>query len=415
MSVSDGQNADQTVLNAAFLSRTSNTSTSGQLDLDNADAVSGSTIANLQKELNGVASFTGRTLNGAKDEVPLWSSNSIGVITDNTKARVDAIQAEVESLGAADPANDVGTLFNLGIQTSVAASALTIALKIADGSTDPSGGSPVKISFRSSTATSGSYNIRSVTSALSLVVASGDTLGHGDAVAAPIYVYGIEFSGATEIAVSSIRQDEKSLSTTTAIASGASASGFYSTTARSNVPIRLFAIINSTQTTAGVWDAAPTDVSLASAFVDDRPYTYSEIERTSDFLQASPTASTVYIPSTSYSISVNPGVYTPRLYGVLYADLTSGNTVLMEMALGTSTTPGSGLLSDWQPVHISTFNGTDELDVSSVVFEDITVTTHSTIYINVRWFNWSGGPSVNTFGILANASYPSKFILTKKD
>lgn len=39
----------------------------------------------------------------------------------------------------------------------------------------------------------------------------------------------------------------------------------YSTTARSNVPIRLLAILDTTQTTAGTWAVAPTNVSLSLA------------------------------------------------------------------------------------------------------------------------------------------------------
>ena len=69
-----------------------------------------------------------------------------------------------------------------------------------------------------------------------------------------IYVYAIDNAGTVELAVSSTLLDQGSLQTTTAEGgAGAADSRFvlYSTTARSNVPIRLIGRIKSSQATAG--------------------------------------------------------------------------------------------------------------------------------------------------------------------
>lgn len=155
-------------------------------------------------------------------------------------------------------------LTNLAIATSVGSNALTVALKGNDGN-DPSVSNVVKIAFRDATAATGEYNQRSITAALSIVVSSGSTLGHTNGSASYIYVYAIDNGGTVELAVSSKQYDDGSILSTTAEggAGGAdSRTAIYSTTARSNVPIRLIARLKSTQATAGTWAANMSEISL---------------------------------------------------------------------------------------------------------------------------------------------------------
>lgn len=155
-------------------------------------------------------------------------------------------------------------LSNLSVSCSVGSSALTVAIKDQAGST-PSSSSPVTLSFRSSTAATGTYTRRQITGALSVVVSSGSTLGHADATNHYMYLYALDNSGTIELAISSAFYDEGSIVTTTAeggAGAADSSSVIYSTTARSNVPIRLLARLKSNQTTAGTWAAVPTEVSL---------------------------------------------------------------------------------------------------------------------------------------------------------
>lgn len=153
-------------------------------------------------------------------------------------------------------------IVNLGLSPSVAGSALTIALKQSDGSSDPSLSGPIAIGFRSSSATSGAYNLRSVTGATSIVVPSGTTLGTSSGTSFYLYVYALDNAGTVELAVSLSQFSTDSLQTTTAISGGGSNITLYSTTARSSVPIRLIGRLNIVETTAGTWASLPTEVSM---------------------------------------------------------------------------------------------------------------------------------------------------------
>lgn len=154
--------------------------------------------------------------------------------------------------------------YNVGIACSVASNALTIALKGADGN-DASATNPVEIPFRSSTAATGTVTNRTVTAALSMTVSSGSTLGHTDGTAHPIYVYALDNSGTVELAVSHTLFDDGTRQSTTAEggAGGADSNAvMYSTTARTDVPVRLLARLTSNQTTAGTWAAVPTEIAV---------------------------------------------------------------------------------------------------------------------------------------------------------
>jgi hypothetical protein len=159
-------------------------------------------------------------------------------------------------------ANDVQ---NFGLSAAVAASALTITLKGADGN-DPSATNPVDIVFRSATATTGTATTVSATSALTVTLSSGSTLGTVSGKQMYVYVYAINNAGTIELAVSGRRFWDESRITTTEAEGGAgaadSATSIYSTTARASVAIRYLGCIRSSQTTAGTWASAPTTIEL---------------------------------------------------------------------------------------------------------------------------------------------------------
>lgn len=148
---------------------------------------------------------------------------------------------------------------NLALTTSVNSNILTISVVTKSG-TNASASDPISVGFRSATATSGVYNFRNITSALSISVSS--SIGTSNGVAEYIYVYLIDNAGTPELAVGCDSYvDEGSLITTTAISGGTTRTTVYSTTARSNVPIRLIGRILITEATAGTFASNATEVS----------------------------------------------------------------------------------------------------------------------------------------------------------
>jgi hypothetical protein len=155
---------------------------------------------------------------------------------------------------------------NLTLAASVGSSILTIAVKDAAGS-DCSSSSPGTIPFRNATSATGTFLTRSITAALNMAISSGATLGHVDGKMGYIYIYAIDNAGTVELAVSSSLYDTGTIVTTTVMSSSAdSFSAIYSTTARSNVPLRLIGRAKSTQTTAGTWAAVPTELTPGDYF-----------------------------------------------------------------------------------------------------------------------------------------------------
>jgi hypothetical protein len=144
------------------------------------------------------------------------------------------------------------------ITASVATNALTITLN------------PTSLDFRSATLGSGTVNTRQVSTAISLVISSGSTLGTVSGQQSRIVVLAIDNAGTIELAAVNIaggnQLDETNLISTTAEggAGGAdSASTIYSATARTNVAYRVVGFIQSTQSTAGTWATAPSTIQGA--------------------------------------------------------------------------------------------------------------------------------------------------------
>ena len=153
---------------------------------------------------------------------------------------------------------------NLGFAASVASSALTVELKGQDGA-DPSSTNIVELAFRSATVTSITYNVRQVTGALSLVIPAGATLGIEAATLCYIMVYLLDNAGTPELAImgrtnpNGILSEGDLVDTVVLDTSSDSFNVLYSTTARSDVPIRFIGMVEvTTGGTAGNWDNAVT-------------------------------------------------------------------------------------------------------------------------------------------------------------
>ena len=154
---------------------------------------------------------------------------------------------------------------NLSIAATVGSKALTIALKGADGN-NCSASNVATIAFRSATLTDGKPVFRTVTGALSVVLASGGTLGFTAAEAGRMYVWAIDNAGTVELALSRTAGifPEGNLVTTVAIGAGSDlATAMYSTTQRTSLACRCIGYIEiTTGATAGEWDNAPTKIQV---------------------------------------------------------------------------------------------------------------------------------------------------------
>ena len=94
MAVVNGQQANQTTFNTAFMSRTQDTSTVGKVDLENTDVASGANIDNAQRELNKLNTFAGSTVNTPAGSLPSWANLDVGSSSDSLFARADALTAK---------------------------------------------------------------------------------------------------------------------------------------------------------------------------------------------------------------------------------------------------------------------------------------------------------------------------------
>ncbi len=107
--VSNGQLANQTTFNNAFVSRTSDTSTVGKMDFLNADVASGATFDNVQRVVNSFASYMGSDTVSAFDVTPTWGYNDVGTSDDNLTERANALTHAFDNSTGHDHSGSTGS------------------------------------------------------------------------------------------------------------------------------------------------------------------------------------------------------------------------------------------------------------------------------------------------------------------
>lgn len=164
-------------------------------------------------------------------------------------------------------------LANGKLVATVAASALTIAIKTSNGN-DPSAADPVWVAFRNVTLAAGNYQIRQITSATSLVISSGSTLGASSATPFRTWIVLIDDAGTLRLAAQNCSTTLASYALAefgviNAIAEGGagaadSAGIAYAGATVSAKPFRIIGFLEwaTGLVTAGTWDAAPDGVQL---------------------------------------------------------------------------------------------------------------------------------------------------------
>lgn len=150
---------------------------------------------------------------------------------------------------------------NIGFTATAAASALTVALTDNLGAS-LSATSPGIIRFQDATVTNGfPSRIFIQTSALTVVIPSGTTIGTTNSYAGWIYVYLVNTGGTLSLGVSlSPFSLQAGAVSTVAISGGASPTTIYTTAAHSNVALQYLGKFLAPQTVAGTWAASATQI-----------------------------------------------------------------------------------------------------------------------------------------------------------
>ena len=100
-------------------------------------------------------------------------------------------------------------------------------------------------------------------------------------------------------------------------------------------------------------------------------------------------ANTWYVPTTSFSLTLSPGTY--NLYSQVYTDVvTTGGNARPEVALSTSTTPGTDIIRRENASGGSTTSNIDRTRVTIIKVPEYVVTEETTIYVHVYLLNTSG-------------------------
>lgn len=280
---------------------------------------------------------------------------------------------------------------NYSIVCTVAANALTISLKDKAGA-NPTANSAVNVSFRNSTSALGDYSTQTVSSALSLVVNSGATLGNLSAVNTYVYVYLLNNAGAVEMAISTQRFDQVSLQSTSAMsAASTSPTTLYSATARASKAVILIARLSVNNTMAGTWATVPNEISLASRFI-----TGGTVGEVSGLLAPlgnigeliTNSASSVALASntwvTPFNITLTPGHWVIRAYA------TFTNSSATSGFLGISTDSVTNSFSDVATAsnplgnNYVTSSGLNQVSTGTEVHKRVIITVSTTYYCKLR-------------------------------
>lgn len=209
-----------------------------------------------------------------------------------------------------------GDIINGTIAEANATNAVTYTLKTLAGGT-PSSSDPVLICFRNSTVGTGNYVFRSVTSALSVTVSSGSTLGTANNVPARVWIGLLDNAGTVELFVINCLSGSNvyglgqfPIITTTAEGGAGAADSAqvpYSTSARTS---KAYVILGYAEyaaglATAGSWNVSPTRIQLFSQGVP-LPGTVVQSTSASTTTVGTTASATFAALSTGPSVAITP-------------------------------------------------------------------------------------------------------------
>ena len=355
--------------------------------------------------------FTTIAVSGQSDVVADSASDTLTLaagsgITLTTNAGTDTVTIAASGGGGGGNASYIN---NLTLAASVSGNALTIAVKVADGTTNPSSGDPISVTFRSATAATGTYDTVSIQAALSLTISSGSTLGFANATAGRGWIVLFNDAGTARLGIVNCLsgfnilplQESSLLSSTAEGGAGAadSAQVIYTGTAVTTKAFRILGFFeySSGLTTAGTYNIVPTKLQLFGPGVS-KPGTVVQsdyVAKTDTFS----TASTAAVDITGLTVAVTPtsacNLFNFRTTVMTGFDPAAGNgsyhwatrdsTVIAQGDAASSRTRVTSLVI---PLYTSTM-GAVTLEVmdaprttSSVTYKSQIAATASTVYVN---------------------------------
>ncbi len=241
---------------------TANTFTAGQAfsginTFSNSNTFSGANTLSNTNTFSSTVKFTGLSAGTQTKCLGLDSSNNVVPLT-----------------GACNSPSNADSVTNCSLAAAVAANALTISLKDASGA-DPSVSSPCQVSFRSATASTGSFTTVTVTAATSFSTGTtGSTFGSTNSVPFRLWITAWNNAGtlvlgvsnqSTPTAISPLNESAVQSSTACSACTNATSAGVYYTTAtQTSKAIRILGYMDwgSGLATAGTWASGPTAIQL---------------------------------------------------------------------------------------------------------------------------------------------------------
>lgn len=284
---------------------------------------------------------------------------------------------------------------NVGLTASVAASALTIALKGADGN-DPSATNPVLANFRNATAATGTPTALAVTAALSLVVSSGSTLGTSSSTPFRLWVVLFNDGGTARLGVvncvssrSILGLDEGALLSSTAEGGAGAADSAQVLYTGSAVTTKAFRILgymewSSGLGTAGTWSSGPTKIQIF-AFGMSRPGQLTgnrnQTVKTDTFTS---TTASAFTDITGFNVAITPSSVCNlvRVVGAWNNIAGGGNVAATRLVRGSTAIDVGDAASSRSPATSTIFRTSDNVSVNfnGCDFLDSPASTSSTTY-----------------------------------
>ena len=239
-----------------------------------AQAAANTVKANGTASLANLTDFSMPSCSGAGNALQ-WLTNTgfqCGTLTNQT-AGWGLTGTSTFSISTSAPPYGYTYPVNMSLSASVAASALTINVLAADTGSAPTSSHPVLVPFRSTTLPTGTVTWTAITSAQSIVIPSGATLGTSNSTPFRIWIFEEYNGGSPEIAVSTCSTTttlyacstwEMNRVTTTTISGLATAAGTpYSAAGVSNDAVRIIGYCDfaSGLATVGAWASACTTLA----------------------------------------------------------------------------------------------------------------------------------------------------------